>query len=279
MAGSVLKYFTSSGFILTVMAILFTIAIVIVIGKLVSFYLKRQREINNDQMDQQKITLIHVAGSVISGLTIFIAIIFILQVNGVHVSSLITSVSIISAIIGLALQDTMKDIIQGIQILSDRFFRVGDVIKFGDNQGIVTKFSMRSTKIYDIRTLNEITIANRNLSMIEKLNSHQLMKIPVSYDEPVQKIFDLFNSVVEKINEIDGVSAGVFLGLSELRDSSMIYLFRFDCDPRQMLHYRREVLKTIITEMDAAGVKVPFNQLDVHFPQDRAEAESSPVQK
>lgn len=264
-AGSVLKYFTSSGFILTLIAIVFTIAIVIVLSKLTGFYLKRQREINNGHMDSQRITLVHVTGSIISGLIIFISIIFILQVNGIQVSSLITSVSIISAIIGLALQDTIKDIIQGIQILSDKFFRVGDVIRIGDYQGIVTKFTMRSTKIYDLRLLNEVTVANRNLTMIEKANEHQILKIPVSYDEPVKKMFEIFEEIAVKLNEVEGITGGMLLGLSEVADSAMIYSLRFDCDPRLMIKRRRDALRLALETLDEHGVHVPYNQLDVHF--------------
>ena len=48
-------------------------------------------------------------------------IIFILELYGIDTKSLIAGLGIVGAVIGLALQDTMKDIIGGISIIMENY--------------------------------------------------------------------------------------------------------------------------------------------------------------
>lgn len=267
-AGSVLKYFTTGRFLITLIAIILTILAVVGVNIGVGYYMKQRARMNPDSFNGEHRTVVHVIRSVLSGVIIVIAVIFILQVNGIQVSSLITSASIISAILGLALQDTIKDIIQGIQILSNKFYKVGDVIKYDNVEGIVTNFTLRSTKIYDIKTLNEVTIANRNLSRIEKLLEKRLFTVQISYDEPVTKMFPILEHIASKIEEAQEIKSCKFVGLSKMDESAMVYMFRMECDPRIHPSCQRIANRIICEELDKVGIKIPYNQLDVHFDPD-----------
>lgn len=262
---SLLKYFTSGRFVITLLAIIISVGLVITTSKLARFYLRKQREINGSHMGQEKVTLLHVMASVLTSIIILITVIFILQINGLEVSSLITSVSIISAIIGLALQDTIKDIIQGIQILSDRFFMVGDVVKIDGYEGKVTRFTIRATKIVDIRTFNEITISNRNISKIERSSDRHFIDVPVSYEEPVEKMFIIFPDICSVLDENEEIRESAFLGLKSIGDSAMIYQIRINCSPENSPRIIRAANKVIVEELAKRGVSIPYNQLDVHY--------------
>ena len=70
----------------------------------------------------------------------FIAVVLILlQVNGVDLTSLFAGLGIVSVIVGLAIQDWLKDIIRGSSILSDNYFSVGDIVKYKDIEGKVSQ--------------------------------------------------------------------------------------------------------------------------------------------
>ena len=76
---------------------------------------------------------------------------------------MLAGVGIVSVIIGLAIQDALKDIIRGFSILSEEYFSVGDVVTYGDITGKVLVLGLKTTKIKDISTENIISIANRNI--------------------------------------------------------------------------------------------------------------------
>ena len=71
------------------------------------------------------------------GLLALLALILVLQIHGVNVSSLVAGLGIIGAIVGLALQDMLKDVIMGMNILTGEYFRRGRCgeIRRGDRRG------------------------------------------------------------------------------------------------------------------------------------------------
>ena len=71
----------------------------------------------------------------------------ILQINGVNVSSIIAGVGVVSVIIGLALQDALKDIIMGVNVLVDDYFSLGDIVKLDDIEGKVVEIGIKNIKI------------------------------------------------------------------------------------------------------------------------------------
>ena len=260
---NVLQYFTTSRFFISVIAVIVVVVLIVVFRKVFAYYLKKQQELNgpDNAISNERLTLIHVTRNVIIGIVVLLLIIFLLQLNGFQVSSLITSASILSAILGLALQDTIKDIIQ---IITGKFFRVGDVIKYQEYEGVVLSFSMRSTKIQDIRTMNVITIGNRLLSQIEVQEERRLLTVSISYEEPVDKMYEIFEDIIPRLTEIEGITAAKFLGLRTMDDSAMIYLYLINCDPKKGYPMMRAANRFVKSELEKLGIAIPFNQLDVH---------------
>ena len=87
-----------------------------------------------------------------------------MQINGINVTSLVAGLGILSAIVGLALQDVIKDIVTGLRIVSEHYFGVGDVIMYEDIEGEVIELSIRSTTIRNINNDEITTISNRLFS-------------------------------------------------------------------------------------------------------------------
>ncbi|MBQ2659673.1 mechanosensitive ion channel, partial [Candidatus Saccharibacteria bacterium] len=117
--------------------------------------------------DKKRKTYLRMLKSIVVAIIIIVAILIILQLLGVNVSSMLAGVGIASIVIGFALQDAMKDIFRGLEIVSDNYYDIGDVIKFGDNMGQVTSINLRTTKIQDFNTMNTVSIANRNINQVE----------------------------------------------------------------------------------------------------------------
>ena len=66
---------------------------------------------------------------------------------GVHLASLIATSAVVTAVIGLALQDTLGNVIGGLMLQSDRSLDVGDWVKIGDTVGRVVDVRWRYTAI------------------------------------------------------------------------------------------------------------------------------------
>ena len=204
-----------------------------------------------------------VLGGVKIALIIF-AVLAVLEINGINVTSLITGLGIAGAIAGLALQDFIKDTIMGLRIISDNFYRVGDVIVYNNIEGIVIEFNLRSTRIKSIDTHDEITISNRNIDKIIKRSHLYDIDIPISYDEDFRNVNKIFNELSEEIQEIDGIEECQYKGTQAFDESAVLYRVRIFCMPEKRPELRRNCLRHIQRRLDKENIRIPYNQLDVH---------------
>jgi small-conductance mechanosensitive channel len=65
--------------------------------------------------------------------------------TGPNFGAILTSFSIIGLVVGLSLQDLLKNFFAGIWILVERPFRIGDTIQVGAHTGVVEQITFRTT--------------------------------------------------------------------------------------------------------------------------------------
>lgn len=215
--------------------ILLTIIISIILlrakDRVLNRAIRRIEQRDNSREFKREITYIKLAKHIINYVIIIIAFLFILQLLGFNVSSLIAGLGVVSVIAGLALQDALKDIIMGFNIIVDNYFSVGDIIKIGDVEGKVIELGVKSTKLKDVNNDNIFVIANRNISQALRLSDQLVVDVPVSYDEPTEKIEKLIDIMVEQISQCPNIKDAKYLGISEFKDSSVAYRIMIYCSP------------------------------------------------
>ncbi|MCR5587066.1 MAG: mechanosensitive ion channel family protein [Lachnospiraceae bacterium] len=198
-------------------------------------------------------------------IVILITVLLVLQINGINVSSLFAGLGIASAVIGLALQDFLKDVIMGIHIMTDDFFRIGDVISFQGTEGVVISYNLRTTKIKGILSEGIITICNRNISVVEKCSGINDLNIALSYEEDIKHVMEVLKNAGSKISEIEGVEGYEYRGIQEYSDSALIHRIRYNCPPDKKLSTRRNVLTKLYEILQEEEIFIPYNQMDVHL--------------
>lgn len=189
---------------------------------------------------------------------------FILQIFGVNISSVIAGVGVLGVVFGLAIQDWIKDIIRGTTILSDNYFQVGDIVKYNGIEGKVLVLGLKSTKIQDLKTSNIISIANRNIEQIEVVSNIIYVRIPMPYEVKIDKAEKAIKDIIEIVKSYEKVEDCSYKGVTELADSSIQYLIEVKCNPVNKLQVNRDTIRSIIVGLDKNNIEVPFNQIDVH---------------
>ena len=192
----------------------------------------------------------------------------ILDIFGVDTSSFIAGLGVASVVIGLALQDALKDIIGGINIILDNFYVVGDYVKYGDFTGQVISFGLKSTKIKDFNG-NVMVVSNRNIDEIINLSQDKhviLLNIPTCYEVTEEKVKSVLLDVIEdvkKIKDVDDKECN-YLGVNELGDSAVNYLISVKCKQGSEYAVRRAILTLVKDAYDKNNIKIPYNQIEVH---------------
>ena len=235
------------------------------IYRIVAGFLNAKEKKNSKILSSKKNkTFIRMLKSIVGyGLGI-VTILMILQIYGVNVTSMLAGVGIASIIVGFALQDAMKDIFRGFDIISDGYYEIGDVIKYGDNVGQVISISLRTTKIQDMNTMNTVSIANRNIDQIEIVSGYVYIPIPIPYDVKLDRAESAMNEIVKKLAKHDNITTAVYQGISDLTDSSRNHQIYITCDPMNQLQARRDALHTIIETLEANKIEIPHAKLDVY---------------
>ncbi len=225
---------------------------------------------NSFEVKKRK-SIIKLFQSIIKYIIWMIGILIILDFYGVDTQSLIASIGIAGVVLGLALQDTVKDFISGISLILENYLQVGDVVTYNDFTGEVIELGLRTTKIksFDGQVL---VVANRNIDTIinaSQKKANLLLNIPTSYEEKVPKVEKVLTSVInDAINEKLIFEDSKYLGVNELGAHSVEYLINIHCDQNKRYEVRRAMLKKVLLAYEKNNIKIPYNQIEVHHGQD-----------
>lgn len=214
--------------------------------------------------NKKRKTYLRMLRSIVVAAIVIIAVLIIMQLFGINVSSMLAGVGIASIIIGFALQDAMKDIFRGLEIVSDNYYDIGDVIKFGDNVGQVLSINLRTTKIQDINTMNIVSIANRNINQVEVVTGYIYLQAPLPLRIKPAAAKLLMAEITKNVQKLDGVTSVIDQGLASITNSSLNYQIQITCDPMNQLQIRRDSLGVIVDTLASHKILLPYSQLDLH---------------
>lgn len=235
-----------------------------IIYKILIFFLTKSEEKSIFAENKKRKTYMRLLRTIIRYVFIIITVLVILQIYGVNVSSLLAGVGILGVIIGLAIQDWLKDIIRGSSILSDNYFQVGDVVKYKEIEGKVLVLGLKTTKIQDLKTSNIISIANRNIEEIEVVSNKVYIRVPMPYEVKLEKAEKAVNDIIELNKNCETIENSRYLSVAELADSAIEYLIEIECDPKQKLQAKRDALRCVLVGLEKNGIEVPYTQIDIH---------------
>ena len=257
---NLLKYLLSKDFISSCIIFVVVVISCILLGKKKKKITKKIEDLKDPKVIMTRRLIL--AGRV---LIFIVGFVIICQINGINLMSLVAGLGIVGAVVGLAFQDYLKDIIMGFHLLSDRFFSVGDCVEINGQEGVVVAFSLTTTKIDLLYDHSIVTICNRNISMVKKQNGIFYIDLPLPYDEDGEKIHTLLAETCKKLSKVKDVKKCEFFGTQEFDSSSILYRIAVFCNGSKKPGVRRAVLFELQKTLKDEGITIPFNQLDVHI--------------
>jgi small-conductance mechanosensitive channel len=134
------------------MLVILVIAFVLV--RLVGFFVKRMRRLADRQTaDPQRASEIRTLAAILRATAYaiigFIVLLHVLSVLGINLTPLIASAGVVGVGIGLGAQSLFKDMLNGIFILIENQYNVGDTVKIASLTGTVEDLTLRITKLRD----------------------------------------------------------------------------------------------------------------------------------
>lgn len=220
---------------------------------------------------KRRTTIVKLFQSLFRVLIWAIAILIILDFFGVNTKSLITSLGVVGVVLGLALQDTVKDFISGVSMVLENYLAVGDIVTYNGFTGEVIELGLRVTKIKKFSG-EVLVVANRNIDSI--INESQkkadvYLEIDTAYEADTKTVEKILNDVLkEAIKDKLILPESKYMGINELSSSSVKYMIDVHCDQNKKYQIKRDMLGRIKKAYDKAGIKIPYPQIEVHHGQD-----------
>ncbi len=200
-----------------------------------------------------------------------ILVVSIVAVLGIETTSIAALLASAGVAIGMALSGTLQNFAGGVMILVLKPFKVGDHIEAQGFSGIVRYIQIFSTIITTPDNQTIIIpnggLANGTIKNITRENKRRVdIDINVAYGthpEDVRKIvFNLCDadSRIEKEGE-----RKPFCPMTNMADSSITFQLRVWTDTSNYFSVKFELIEKIYDALNAAGISIPFPQLDVHM--------------
>ena len=233
-----------------------------IIKRTINRILEKDKEKN--KLNKKGRTIVKLFTNITKYIIVVIVGVLILKVYGVNVNSLVAGIGLASVVVGLAIQDPLKDIITGVNIITDDYFSLGDVIKIDEIEGKVVQLGVRTTKIKDVANGNILVLANRNISKVLKISEELYIDIPLSYEDETEIIAKILTKVCNTIQKQEEVFEAKYLGIGNFGDSAINYKLQIKCRPESKLIIRRIVYNMVKSELDKNGISIPYPQLTIH---------------
>ena len=246
-------------------------ALVLIIGlKIVKLLTKRLSKAKGIQkMDSSAASLIlNGIKLLLNALIIIIAV----QILGVPSATIIAAIGSCGLAIGLALQGGLSNFAGGVMIMIFKPFHIGDYIVTGSGEGVVEEINLFYTKLatVDNRTVN---IPNSALSSttVTNLSSKETRGIDTEVSLAYGSDLELARKTL--ISCADGCEyvlkdPAPMVFVSEHGESSVKVTLRVTVEGKNYWPARFYLSEHTLLDVAAAGLKIPFPQVDVHMKTD-----------
>lgn len=192
---------------------------------------------------------------------------------GIATSSVIAVIGSAGLTAGLALQGSLSNFAGGILILLLKPFKVGDYIieDTNKNEGKVQEITIFYTKLTTVDNQVVVipngTLANTSLTNVTHQEERLVrIKVGISYQADIRQAKAVLEDVLAKEpKRIPDLPVQVFV--DELADSSVVLGCRVWVSAEEYWNAKWRLNEEMKLALDAAGIEIPYQQLDVNIRQ------------
>ena len=236
-----------------------------------------RRILNKTKME--KIAVGFIVGAV-KLILYLILVLSLLSIIGIEITGIITAVSALFLSVGLALQNNIANVANGILIVSTKMFKKGDYIKVDGLgvEGSITQINFLYTTLQTpdnkrITVPNSSIVNNAVIDFDSNLTRRVDLYFTVSYDSDVEKVKEIILACINSNGNVL-LDPAPFCRLYAMKDSSLEFVARCWCDREDYWSVHFDVMESVFNEFKRNNVSIPFNQLEIR---ERTDSPNIPV--
>lgn len=194
---------------------------------------------------------------------------------------LVTS-TVISAIVGLSIQDTLSNLFAGVSLQSEAPFTIGEWVYLGGQEGKVVDQNWRSLTLLS-RANHRITLPNKMVAQDMIVNYSRpttrqihIFDVGLDYSHPPNEVKKILNKLLTDMSEVT-IDDVAFPFVKEYADSGIIYSLKFWIeDYGDVPFVQDKVLSRLWYVLNRKNIKIPYpiNELHVQMVDTEAAAKN-----
>ncbi len=208
----------------------------------------------------------------INAIKLILTVIVVLSaanVIGIPLTSIITIFASAGVAISLAMQGALGNLVGGLTLLILKPIKVGEYVKIGEFRGIVKNIGAFYT---EINTMDNslISLPNSNLTNTAIINysregtSRIEASFTVSYHSDIDKVREVLLDMARKGEKVlEDPSPWVLI--TKCAESGIVVLVRAWAKAEDWGNVYYYLLENGKKALDAAGIEIPYQQMDVHI--------------
>jgi small-conductance mechanosensitive channel/CRP-like cAMP-binding protein len=230
-------------------------------------YLSRRQQVQIPRLARDLVRVV----AFILGMLVTLQLVFNIPPNSIVISS-----TVLSAVIGLALQDVLKNIFAGVSLQIERPYEVGHWIQLNDMMGKVTEINWRETRIVNIDgqlliypNANVAAARITNFSLPSNIQAMHVL-ITVNANHPPNYVRQILREAIAASPYVVSQPAAV-VRVQAYEDYRIIYDLKFCIDSYDNFPEKRDsVMINAWYALQRAGIKLATPTREVyHYEQSR----------
>jgi small conductance mechanosensitive channel len=179
------------------------------------------------------------------------------------VTTLVAGFGIIGLGIGLGAQTLVKDVINGMFILVEDQYGVGDVVSIAGVTGVVEEINPRRTVLRDLDG-NVHTVPNSAIGVATNMTqqfSRINLDVGVAYEENIDRVIEVINDVcTDLVADYSGdvITPPQVLRVNALADSGVVIKILGDVRIGTQWMLMGELRRRIKNRFDEEGIEIPY---------------------
>lgn len=267
-------------FLLDILKNVLILVLIFVVGKrIISFIMKRMDAmLSFTKLDK---TLRVVLGNVLHVALYIFLILTMLGAVGYEATSVAAIIASAGLSVGLAFQGTLSNIAGGVLLMIAKPFAIGDWVSDGGKdsnvtfEGSVIDIGLAYTTIETLEgkmlVVPNSQLSNGKLANYTRKGKRRLItSVSISYEDDHLKGIEVFEKVVRSFPEVlQDEPLEVFV--NDLADSGVELQAWYWVKSPDFVIVKHGIMGRLKTELEAAGLHIPYPQVDVHMKTDGSE--------
>lgn len=198
-----------------------------------------------------------------------IVLVSALSTLGMNVTTLIAAIGTAGVTIALALKDSLSNFASGVIILFTHTFKVGDFIEIDGQKGTVRRIELMFTTLATpdnkrIVIPNSVITGDMVVNYTAKDIRRQDLTVGVAYGSDILVVKKAIMDALKDSSQVNWDQDPV-IGIASFDESAITFDIKVWVYTKFFNESQYEINENILTQLNNAGIEIPFNQLDVHM--------------